>query len=167
MVQSIHFSHIRSNLVPFGPFCPLRSYLVHSLLFSPIWYTLFLFNPFDPILSILSTLFHLVQFGPFKSLRFFYKIRTHVWHILLIFQTLSECLDSRFSITFAFFFFFQRMNNNRNVHAHGFIVQETKGIVHALFMGPAILFIHLKIILLQYFQFSIFTKISYIQTNPK
>ena len=148
MVQSFHFNHIHSNLVPFGSFCPLRPYLAHSLLFSPIWYTLFLFSPFDPILSILSTLFHLVQFGPFKSLRFFYKIRTHVWHILLIFQTLSECLDSHFSITFGFFlFFFQRMNSNPNVHVHGFILQETKGTVHSLFMRPTILFTHLKIIL--------------------
>ena len=33
-------------------------------------------------------------------------------------------------------------------------------------MGPMVLFTHLKIILLQCFQFSIFCKISGIQTNP-
>ena len=41
----------------FGPFCPLRSYSVYSFLFIPIQ-------------SIWSTLFHLVQFGSFKSLQF-------------------------------------------------------------------------------------------------
>ena len=33
-------------------------------------------------------------------------------------------------------------------------------------MSPTILFTHLKFILLQYFQFSIFNKINYIQTYP-
>ena len=31
------------------------------------------------------------------------------------------------------FFFSMRMNSNRTVHAHGFTVQETKCIIHALF----------------------------------
>ena len=39
--------------------------------------------------------------------------------------------------------------------------------IYILKMDPSVLFIHLKIILLQYFQFSIFSKISGIQTNPK
>ena len=39
--------------------------------------------------------------------------------------------------------------------------------VYALFTGPTILFTHLKIILLQCFQFSVSTKISSIQINPK
>ena len=34
-------------------------------------------------------------------------------------------------------------------------------------MGHTILFTHLKIILLQYFQFSVSAKISCIQTDPK
>ena len=39
--------------------------------------------------------------------------------------------------------------------------------VYALFTGSTILFTHLKIILLQYFQFSVSAKISSIQTDPK
>ena len=50
----------------------------------------------------------------------------------------------------------------RTVHGtHNHFIQKK-----ILKMGPTILFIHLKIILLQYFQFSIFSKISCIQTDP-
>ena len=76
-----------------------------------------------------------------------------------------------------FFFFLARMNSNRTVHAHGFKVQETQYTVHGthnhfiqkkiLKMGPMTLFTHLKIILLQCFQFLVFSKISCIQTDPK
>ena len=76
-----------------------------------------------------------------------------------------------------FFFFLARMNSNRTVHAHGFTVQETKYTVHGthnhfiqkkiLKMGHMTLFTHLKIILLQCFQFLVFSKISCIQTDPK
>ena len=39
--------------------------------------------------------------------------------------------------------------------------------VHALFTGPTILFTHFKIILLQFFQFSVSATINSIQTNPQ
>ena len=39
------------------------------------------------------------------------------------------------------------------VTSHEFTVHGTKNTNHALFMGPTTLFIHLKIILLQCFQF--------------
>ena len=45
-------------------------------------------------------------------------------------------------------------------------MQETKNTIHALFTGPTILFTHLKIILLQYFQFLVLAKINCIQTDP-
>ena len=78
---------------------------------------------------------------------------------------------------FLFFFFLKRMNSNTTVHAHGFIVQETKCTVHRTYdyfipkkkilkMGPTTLFTYLKIILLQCFQFSVFSKISCIRTKP-
>ena len=66
LFYSVWFGPMQSTLsisVLFGPFCPLRSYSVHSFLFGQ-------FSPFGPILSIWSTLFDLVQFGPFRSLRF-------------------------------------------------------------------------------------------------
>ena len=45
-------------------------------------------------------------------------------------------------------------------------MQGTKNIVHALFMDPTTLFTHLKIILLQCFQFSVSATISSIQMDP-
>ena len=81
------------------------------------------------------------------------------------------CGVSRFTfcIFFSFFLFFDAR------------ISETKSTVHALFtgptttlfrkknlkMGPTTLFTHLKIILLQCFQFSFFNKISCIQMDPK
>ena len=84
----------------------------------------------------------------------------------------------RFEFHVSFFFFFlKNMNSNSTIHAHGFTVQETKCTVHRTYnhfilkknilkMGPTTLFTHLKIILLQCFQFSVFSKISCIRTNP-
>ena len=88
---------------------------------------------------------------------------------------LRQCV---LSFTFSFFFFFPtRMNSNSTILAHGFTVQDTKCTVHKTYnhfilkknilkMGPTALFTHLKIILLQCFQFSVFSKISYIQMDP-
>ena len=45
-------------------------------------------------------------------------------------------------------------------------LDSTKSCIHSLFMGPTILFTHLKIILLQCFQFSVSATISSIQTDP-
>ena len=45
-------------------------------------------------------------------------------------------------------------------------LDSTESCVHVLFMGPTILFIHLKIILLQCFQFTVSAIISSIQTDP-
>ena len=67
-------------------------------------------------------------------------------------------------LRFQTFFFFPSASI---VTSHEFTVHETKNTIHALFMGPTTLFIHLKIILLQCFQFSISAKISCIQTNHK
>ena len=80
------------------------------------------------------------------------------------------------SFTFPFFFS-KRMNSNSAVHAHGFTVQEAKCTVHRTYnhiilkqnilkMGPVALFTQLKIILLQCFQFSVFSKIGCIRTDP-
>ena len=51
------------------------------------------------------------------------------------------------------------------VKSHDFTMQGTKNIVHALFMDPTTLFTHLKIILLQCFQFSVSATISSIQMD--
>ena len=87
-------------------------------------------------------------------------------------------LRFEFLIFFSLSFFFSaRMNSNCTVHAHGFTVQETKCTIHRtcnpfflkknIFkMGPTALFIHLKIILQQYFMFLVFSKISCIRTDP-
>ena len=74
---------------------------------------------------------------------------------------LSWKLRPRF--TFSGFFFFSCA---WTVKSHDFTVQGTKNTVYALFTGPTILFTHLKIILLQCFQFSVSATISSIQTNP-
>ena len=89
-------------------------------------------------------------------------------------------LRFEFHVSFFYFFFLffsERMNSNYTVHAHGFTVQETKCTIHRtcnpfflkkkiLKMGPTALSAHLKIFLLQYFQFSIFSKISCLRMHP-
>ena len=81
------------------------------------------------------------------------------------------------NLIFPYFFIFPvRMNSDCTVHAHGLIMQETKCTVHRtnnnfiqkkkLKMGPTALFTHSKIIFLRYFQFSDFSKISCIRTDP-
>ena len=63
---SVHFGLIcplQSNLFSFSPLCPFILILSTLVLF---WSILFLFSP---ILSIRSTLFDLVQHGPFGPLR--------------------------------------------------------------------------------------------------
>ena len=89
---------------------------------------------------------------------------------------LRVCVLS-FDVSFFFFFFFPApVNSNCTVHAHGFTVQETNCAAHRtckhffqknkkLKMGPKALFTHLKIILLQCFQFLVFSKISCIRTD--
>ena len=75
-------------------------------------------------------------------------------------------LDPRFQThvcVFRPFFFFSP--SAWIVTSHEFTVQE-KNTVHALFLDPTTLFTCLKIILLQYFQFSVSAKISCIQMDP-
>ena len=90
----------------------------------------------------------------------------------------AYCANAFWVSRFFFFFFVStRMNSNNTILAHGFTVQETKCTVHRTYnhfilkkkilkMGPMALFTLLKIILLQCFQFSVFSKISYIQMDP-
>ena len=92
----------------------------------------------------------------------------------IYYEILSMHLDRVYDSTFAFSFFFFLMHAFQKtqstvqwvlctVHGtHKYFIQEKK-----LKMGPTTLFAHLKIILLQCFQFSIFSKISCIQTDPK
>ena len=96
-------------------------------------------------------------------------------------KKLCECLDSTESCVhvfqfyvFQFFFFFY--SYAWTVTSYGFALQETKITIHILFitihstvyaqkilkMGLTVLFTHLKIILLQYFQFSVSATISSI-----
>ena len=89
-------------------------------------------------------------------------------------------LRFEFHVSFSFFSFFssflERMNSNCTIHAHGFTMQKTKCTIHRTYnqfikkknikMGPTALFTHLEIILLQCFQFSVFSKISCIRTDP-
>ena len=74
-------------------------------------------------------------------------------------------------------FFSSRMNSNCAVHAHGLTIQETKCTFQRTYnhfiqkkkilkMGPTALFTHSKIILLRFFQFSAFNKISCIRMDP-
>ena len=75
-----------------------------------------------------------------------------------------------------FFFFSTRININCTVHVHGFTVQEKKCTVHRTYnhfiekyilkMRMTTLFTHLKIIFLQSFKFSVFSKISCIGKDP-
>ena len=95
---------------------------------------------------------------------------------------LCMCLDSRFArFTFCvfffllFLFFFMRFSFRGQLA----LFMHCSLIVHILFTGPTslylekilkmsltTLFTHLKIILLQCLQFSVFSKISCIQTDP-
>ena len=69
---------------------------------------------------------------------------------------------------FAFldFFFFLRVNSNITWFYYVGDKKHCTCTVHVLFTGSTTLFTHLKIILLQCFQFSISVKMSSIQTNP-
>ena len=103
----------------------------------------------------------------YRSLFYFHNSRITTWQIcnkiVEKLLTLSECLDSHFSLTF----FLACMNSNCIVYAHGFTVQETKCTVYALFTSLIAPFTHLKIILLKCFQFLVFSKISCIQKDPR
>ena len=84
------------------------------------------------------------------------------------------------SLTFPYFIYFfifpAHMNSNCTVHAHGFTVQETKCTVHRTYnhfiqkkniKNGSQSTIHLfEIILLRNFQFLVFSKISFIRTDP-
>ena len=69
--------------------------------------------------------------------------------------------------TFAFsdFFFSQRVNCNITRIYCARDKKYYSRTVHTMFKGSTVLFTHLKIILLQCFQFSVSAKISYIQTD--
>ena len=83
-----------------------------------------------------------------------------------------------FLFLFLFYFLFStHMNSKCTVHAHGFTMRKTKCTIQSTYnhfiqkkknlkMVSTALFTHLKIILLQYFQFSVFCKISCIRTDP-
>ena len=88
---------------------------------------------------------------------------------------LTACM--RFEFHVSIFFFSVRIDSNYTVHKHGFTIQETKCTVHWTYNhfiqkknikngSHTALFTHLKIILLQCFRFSVFSKISCIQTDP-
>ena len=95
-------------------------------------------------------------------------------HAFWVFKELSVHLDPCFKFSVCvFFFFFQRvLKVTRTIHAHGFIVQETKCTVYALFIHCSCTVhgshdtIH---IFKNYFAtvLSVFSKISCIQTDPK
>ena len=80
---------------------------------------------------------------------------------------------SVFFFFFFFFFFFTRFALGDNYHCSRIIATLFMGPTTTLFrkkilkMGPTALFTHLKIILLQCFQFSVSTKISCIQMDPQ
>ena len=75
-----------------------------------------------------------------------------------------------------FFFFLVRTSSNSTIHAHGFTVKRQSALFtgptttlfkkNILKTGPMALSTHLKIILLQCFQFSVFSKRSCIRTDP-
>ena len=83
----------------------------------------------------------------------------------------SDCLDPAFlCLCLRFFFFFYcsscfkgtKLLFTHCVHrTHNHFIQKK-----LLKMGPTTLFTYLKIILIQYFQFSVFNKISCIQKDP-
>ena len=74
---------------------------------------------------------------------------------------LDPCFQTHVCVFRPFFFF-----STWTVTSYEFTVQETKNTIHALFTDPTTLFTHLKIILIQYFQFSVSVKISCIQIDP-
>ena len=94
MVLFCSFYHLLSNLVIFSPFCPLKFYSIHSVLFNllrSIKSTLALFSPhwsysvhFGPIWSILSTL---VLFSPIWSILFALVLFSPHWFLQPIMST--------------------------------------------------------------------------------
>ena len=101
------------------------------------------------------------------------KTQTWVWKCRSK-PTLRRGLDPRSRLTSAFpnphlhfqtFFFSQRVNCNITWIYCARDKKYYSRTVHTMFKGSTVLFTHLKIILLQCFQFSVSAKISYIQTD--
>ena len=95
-------------------------------------------------------------------------------------QKLKVCLDSEFTSTFvlflflfSFFFFKPQLLTKSSMNSTFVHCSQTHKLhfstTFSLKIDPTILFTHLKIILLQYFQFqfSVSVKISSIQTDPQ
>ena len=91
------------------------------------------------------------------------------------FLTITTFLPKHVSISSLFFFptalitYSARLDSTESrIHVLRFHARldSTKSCIHALIIGSTILFIYLKIILLQYFQFSVSATISSIQTDP-
>ena len=96
------------------------------------------------------------------------KIKRNLYLIIYFKHIYSTRLDYTesdvFSSAFSSFLFFFPLHTNSKIT--WFYYTGDKNTVHILFTGPKILFTHLKIILLQYFQFSVSVIISSIQTDP-
>ena len=89
-----------------------------------------------------------------------------LWHLLVI-KSYNVPIWIQLNVAFMFcifrLFFFLLVNNNitwfyytRDKNTVYALYTHCLCTVHVLFMGPTILFTHLKIILLPYFQFSVF-----------
>ena len=103
---------------------------------------------------------------------FFYtKNGLFTWTNFFFQITLSICLDSTSASTsFLFFFSFFLMHAFHCFRRHrALFTRPTTTLFRKkiLKMSPIALFTHLIIILLQYFQFLVFSKISCIQMDPK
>ena len=98
-------------------------------------------------------------------------LNTHMTKVVLGFRLSSVC------VLLLHFFFFHAfcfrgqlslfMHCSRTVHVLFMGSTTTLFIKKILKMGPTVLFTHLKIILLQCFQFSVSATINSIQTDPK
>ena len=88
-VHSVHFGSIRFTLVLFGPFCPLRSYLLDIgliqsilVLFGPIWFYLIHYVHIGPNLSIHS---YSVLSSPHWSYSVHISTLCPIWTTLVLF----------------------------------------------------------------------------------
>ena len=94
-------------------------------------------------------------------------ISSHLPHSLPT-LSVSVCFGLKVTETILRFhvFFFLHVNSKIIVQEKKILFVHCSYTVYILFMGPTILFTHLKIIFLQCFQFSVSTAISSIQTDP-
>ena len=88
---------------------------------------------------------------------FFFSLLFGVSKVCVLYSTRLDCTEFGVYVFSPFFFFFLLVNSKIMWFYYAGDKKHCSRTIHALFTGPTTLFTHLKIILLQCFQFSVFS----------